>query len=170
MKLIKTKLKDLLIIKTKIFKDNRGFFKEVEKNKILKKKFIFDCFSFSKKNTLRGLHLQKRKEQAKIITVTQGKILDVVVDLRKNSETFGKHFAINMSQKSDFSLYIPKGFAHGFICLSKSCVVYYKCTNYRDKKSEVTIKWNDRDLKIKWPINKPILSKKDKKGIPLSEY
>ena len=170
MKLIKTKLKNLLIIKTKIFKDNRGFFKEVEKNKILKKKFIFDCFSFSKKNTLRGLHLQKKKEQAKIITVTQGKILDVVVDLRKNSKTFGKHFAIKMSQKSDFSLYIPKGFAHGFICLSKSCVVYYKCTNYRDKKSEVTIKWNDRDLKIKWPINKPILSKKDKNGIPLSEY
>ena len=170
MKLIKTKLKDLLIIKTKIFKDNRGFFKEVEKNKILKKKFIFDCFSFSKKNTLRGLHLQKKKEQAKIITVTQGTILDVVVDLRKNSKTFGKHFAIKMSQKSDFSLYIPKGFAHGFICLSKSCVVYYKCTNYRDKKSEVTIKWNDRDLKIKWPINKPILSKKDKNGIPFSEY
>jgi len=170
MKLIKTKLKDLLIIKTKIFKDNRGFFKEVEKNKILKKKFIFDCFSFSKKKTLRGLHLQKRKEQAKIITVTQGTILDVVVDLRKNSKTFGKHFAIKMSQKSDFSLYIPKGFAHGFICLSKSCVVYYKCTNYRDKKSEVTIKWNDRDLKIKWPINKPILSKKDKNGIPFSEY
>ena len=170
MKLIKTKLKDLLIIKTKIFKDNRGFFKEVEKNKILKKKFIFDCFSFSKKNTLRGLHLQKRKEQAKIITVTLGTILDVVVDLRKNSKTFGKHFAIKMSQKSDFSLYIPKGFAHGFICLSKSCVVYYKCTNYRDKKSEVTIKWNDKDLKIKWPINKPILSKKDKKGISLSKY
>ena len=95
------------------------------------------------------MHLQKRKEQAKIITVTQGKILDVVVDLRKNSKTFGKHFAIKMSQKSDFSLYIPKGFAHGFICLSKSCVVYYKCTNYRDKKSEVTIKWNDKDLKIK---------------------
>ena len=170
MKLIKTKLKDLLIVKTKIFKDNRGFFKEIEKKKILKKNFIFDCLSFSKKNTLRGLHLQKKKSQAKIVTVVQGKILDVVADLRKNSKTFGKHFAIKMSQKSDFSLYIPKGFAHGFICLSKSCVVYYKCTNYRDKKSEVTIKWNDRDLKIKWPINKPILSKKDKKGIPLSEY
>ena len=170
MKLIKTKLKDLLIVKTKIFKDNRGFFKEIEKKKILKKNFIFDCLSFSKKNTLRGLHFQKKKSQAKIVTVVQGKILDVVADLRKNSKTFGKHFAIKMSQKSDFSLYIPKGFAHGFICLSKSCVVYYKCTNYRDKKSEVTIKWNDRDLKIKWPINKPILSKKDKKGIPLSEY
>ena len=88
MKLIKTKIKDLLIIKTNIYKDNRGFFKEIEKFKILKKKFIFDCLSFSKKNTLRGLHLQNRKPQAKIITVAQGKILDVVVDLRKQSKTY----------------------------------------------------------------------------------
>ena len=170
MKIIKTKLKDLLIIKTKIFKDNRGFFKEVEKQKFLKKKFIFDCFSFSKKNTLRGLHIQRNKPQAKIITVGQGKILDVVVDLRKKSKTFGKHFSIIISQDSDFSLYIPEGFAHGFMCLSKSCVIYYKCTNYRDKQSEVTIKWNDKDLKIKWPSKKPILSKKDTKGISVSEY
>ena len=140
MKLIKTPLKDLLIIKTNIFKDNRGFFKEIEKKKILKKKFIFDCFSFSKKNTLRGLHLQKNKPQAKIITVVQGKIMDVVVDLRKNSKTYGKYFSITISQNSNFSLFIPKGFAHGFLCLSKICAVYYKCTNYRDEKSEVTIK------------------------------
>ena len=170
MKKIKTKLNDLLIIKTTIYKDNRGFFKEVEKQKILKKKFIFDCFSFSKKNTLRGLHIQRNKPQAKIITVGQGKILDVVVDLRKKSKTFGKHFSIIISQDSDFSLYIPEGFAHGFMCLSKSCVIYYKCTNYRDKQSEVTIKWNDKDLKIKWPSKKPILSKKDTKGISVSEY
>ena len=170
MKKIKTKLKGLLIIKTTIYKDNRGFFKEVEKEKILKKKFIFDCFSFSKKNTLRGLHIQRNKPQAKIITVGQGKILDVVVDLRKKSKTFGKHFSIIISQDSDFSLYIPEGFAHGFMCLSKSCVIYYKCTNYRDKQSEVTIKWNDKDLKIKWPSKKPILSKKDTKGISVSEY
>jgi len=170
MKIIKTKLKDLLIIKTKIFKDNRGFFKEVEKQKFLKKKFIFDCFSFSKKNTLRGLHLQKKNPQAKIITVAQGKILDVAVDLRKNSKTFGKYFSIKISQDSNFSLFIPMGFAHGFMCLSKYCVVYYKCTNYRDKGSEITIKWNDKDLKIKWPAKKPILSKKDSEGISLSEY
>ena len=128
MKLIKTKLKDLLIVKTKIFKDNRGFFKEIEKKKILKKNFIFDCLSFSKKNTLRGLHLQKKKSQAKIVTVAQGKILDVVVDLRKKSKTFGKHFSIKMSHNSNFSFYIPAGFAHGFICLTKRCAVYYKCT------------------------------------------
>lgn len=170
MKLIKTNIKDLLLIKTKIFKDNRGFFKEVEKQSVLKKKFIFDCFSFSKKNTLRGLHLQKNKPQAKIITVAQGKIMDVVVDLRKKSRTYGKHFSIKISQDSDFSLYIPEGFAHGFMCLSKFCVVYYKCTNYREKKSEITIKWNDENLKIKWPTAKPILSKKDSEGISFSDF
>jgi len=170
MKIIKTNLKGLWIIKTKIFKDNRGFFKEVEKKSILKKKFIFDCFSFSKKNTLRGLHLQKKNSQAKIITVTKGKIMDVVVDLRKRSKTYGKHYSIKISQDSDFSLYIPEGFAHGFICLSKFCAVYYKCYNYRDKNSEITIKWDDKDLNIKWPTKKPILSKKDEEGILFSEY
>ena len=170
MKLIKTKIKDLLIIKTDIYKDNRGFFKEIEKFKILKKKFIFDCLSFSRKNTIRGLHLQKKNPQAKIITVAQGKILDVVVDLRKKSRTYGKHFSIEISLNSNFSLFIPEGFAHGFMCLSKTCVVYYKCTNYRDQKSEVTIKWNDKNLKIKWPTKKPILSEKDRLGIGLSEY
>ena len=170
MRLLKTKIKGLLIIKTNIYKDNRGFFKEIEKFKILKKKFIFDCLSFSKKNTLRGLHLQKNKSQAKIITVTQGKILDVVVDLRKKSKTYGKHFSIKISDNSDFSLFIPEGFAHGFLCLSKTCTIYYKCTNYRDQKSEITIKWDDKNLKIKWPVRNPILSKKDRLGINLSDY
>jgi len=170
MKLIKTKIKDLLIIKTDIYKDHRGFFKEIEKFKVLKKKFIFDCLSFSKKNTLRGLHLQKKKPQAKIITVAQGEILDVVVDLRKKSKTYGKHFSIKMSHDSNYSLFIPEGFAHGFMCLSKTCLVYYKCTNYRDQKSEITLKWNDKDLKIKWPIKNPVLSKKDRLGIMLSDY
>ena len=170
MKLVKTKLEGLLIVKTDIYKDSRGFFKEIEKFKTLKKKFIFDCLSFSKKNTLRGLHLQKNKSQAKIITVTQGKILDVVVVLRKKSTTYGKHFSIKISDNSDFSLFIPEGFAHGFLCLSKTCTIYYKCTNYRDQKSEITIKWDDKNLKIKWPVRKPILSKKDRLGINLSDY
>ena len=170
MKLLKTKIKDLLIIKTNIYKDNRGFFKEIEQFRILKKKFIFDCLSFSKKNTLRGLHLQRKNQQAKIITVAQGKILDVVVDLRKKSKTYGKHFSVKISHDSDFSLFIPAGFAPGFMCLSKTCLVYYKCTNYRDQKSEVTIKWDDKDLDIKWPIKNPILSNKDRLGISLSKY
>ena len=170
MKIIKTKIKDLVLVKTNIYNDKRGFFKEVQKNNILKKKFIFDCFSFSKKNTLRGLHLQTKKSQAKIITVVQGKILDVVVDLRKNSKTYGKHFSIEISQNSDFSLFIPENFAHGFLCLSKNCAVYYKCTNYRDKRSEKTIIWNDKKLNIKWPIKKPILSKKDKQGLKFEMF
>ena len=170
MKIIKTKIKGLSILKTKLHRDNRGFFKEVKKLKILRKRFIFDCLSFSKKNTLRGLHLQTKKQQAKIITVAQGKILDIAVDVRKNSKTYGKYLSIEMSQNSDFSLYIPEGFAHGFLCLSKYCSVYYKCTNYRDKKSEITIKWNDKDLNIKWPIKKPILSKKDRNGIKFSDF
>ena len=123
-----------------------------------------------KKNTLRGLHLQKKKPQAKIITVAQGEILDVVVDLRRKSKTYGKHFSIKMSHDSNYSLFIPEGFAHGFMCLSKTCLVYYKCTNYRDQKSEITLKWNDKDLKIKWPIKNPVLSKKDRLGITLSDY
>ena len=170
MKIIKTKIKDLILLKTDVHKDNRGFFKEVEKNRILKKKFVFDCFSYSKKNTLRGLHLQTNKSQAKIITVVQGKILDVVVDLRKKSKTFGKYFAVEISQNSNFSLFIPENFAHGFLCLSKNCGVYYKCSNYRDKKSETTIKWNDKSLNIKWPVKKPILSKKDKMGLNFKEF
>ena len=170
MKITKTEIKDLVLLSTNIYKDNRGFFKEVEKTNVLKKKFIFDCFSYSKKNTLRGLHLQTKNSQAKIITVVQGKILDVVVDLRKKSKTYGKHFSVKISHDSDFSLFIPAGFAHGFMCLSKTCLVYYKCTNYRDKKSEVTIKWDDKDLDIKWPIKNPILSNKDRLGISLSKY
>jgi dTDP-4-dehydrorhamnose 3,5-epimerase len=170
MKIVNTDIKGLFLIKTNIFNDKRGFFKEVEKFKVLKKKFIFDCFSFSKKNTLRGLHLQTKKSQAKLITVVHGKILDVVVDLRKKSSTYGKYYSIEISQKSDFSLFIPAGFAHGFLCLSKNCAVYYKCTNYRDQNSEKTIKWNDKNLNINWPIKNPILSKKDAIGINFKDF
>ena len=116
------------------------------------------------------MHLQTRKSQAKIISVVQGKILDVVVDLRKNSKTYGKYFSIEISQNSNFSLFIPEKFAHGFLCLTKECAVYYKCTNYRDKNSETTIKWNDKKLNINWPVKKPILSKKDKNGINFEDF
>lgn len=169
MKTINTKIKDLKIIQSPVFKDFRGKFREIYKKKIDKKNnFIFDCMSFSKKNVLRGLHFQKQKSQAKLITVVNGKILDVAVDLRKKSKTYGKHFSIELSENSNLSLLIPKKFAHGFLCLSKKCTIYYKCSNYRDKKSETTISWNDPHLKIKWPCKKPILSKKDKKGILFS--
>ena len=132
MKLIKTKLDGPKIIKSKIFKDNRGYLRETFKNNLFKKiKFPFDVMSYSRKGVLRGLHIQTRYSQAKIITVTHGKIFDVAVDLRKKSRNFGKYFSIIISDKSDFSFYIPKGFAHGFMCLSKQCTVNYKCSEYR---------------------------------------
>ena len=170
MKLIKTNIKDLKIIKTKIFKDGRGFFKEIFRANLIKNKvFIFNVMSFSKKNVLRGLHIQSKNPQAKIITVTQGEILDVVVDLRIKSKTFGKSFTIIMRENSDFSLYIPAGFAHGFLCLSKKCMVNYSCNEYRNEGSELTLNWQDGKLGIKWPIKKPILSKKDKIGLSLED-
>ena len=126
--------------------------------------------SFSKKNVLRGLHIQTKKPQAKIITVTHGKIFDVAVDLRKKSRTFGRYVSVIITDKSDFSFFIPQGFAHGFVCLSEKCTVNYKCSNYRDVNSEKTLKWNDQTIKIKWPIREPILSKKDMNGISLKLF
>ena len=164
MKIKNLKINGLKIIKTKIFFDKRGFFKEVYKEKLIKKRFPFNVMSYSKKGVLRGLHIQSKKTQAKIITVTSGKIFDVAVDLRKKSKSFGKYFSIIISQESDFSLYIPEGFAHGFLCLSDECTINYACTNYRDKSSEKTLSWNDKTINIKWPIKKPILSNKDKNG------
>ena len=171
MKLLKTKINGPLLLKSKIYIDRRGYFKEVYRKNILKNlDFPFDIMSFSKKNALRGLHTQTVSPQAKIITVTHGKILDVAVDLRKNSKTFGKCVQIIISDKDDFSFYIPKNFAHGFLCLSKECTVNYKCSEYRNEKSETTINWSDKDINIKWPIKKPILSKKDANGISLIDF
>jgi dTDP-4-dehydrorhamnose 3,5-epimerase len=168
MKIIKTKISDLKLIKTKIYQDKRGFLKEVVKKNILKKEnFVFDLMSRSKKNTLRGLHIQLKNKQAKLITVTEGSIYDVAVDLRPKSKTFGQHFGLKISYKDDFSFFIPAGFAHGFLCLSKTCTVYYKATNYRDAATEKTLAWDDEILNIKWPIKRPVLSKKDKNGLNL---
>ena len=171
MKLIKTKISGPLIIKTKIYKDKRGFLKETFRNNFFRNiKFPFDIMSFSKKRVLRGLHIQINKSQAKIITVTRGKIFDVAVDLRKNSKTFGQHISLILSENSDFSFFIPKGFAHGFLCLSEQCTVNYKCTQYRHSKSEKTLAWDDLKVNIKWPLYDPILSKKDSAGFGLSYF
>ncbi len=171
MKLINTKIEGLKLIKSKIFYDKRGYLRETFRKDILKNQdFPFDVMSFSKKKVLRGLHIQIKNSQAKIITVTHGKIFDVVVDLRKRSKTFGKYFSIIMSDKSDFSFYIPKGFAHGFLCLSNKCTVNYKCSKYRSKNDERTLSWNDPSVNIKWPIKKPILSSKDNNGDNLDSF
>ncbi len=170
MEIIKTKIKDLLIIKKKTFKDQRGFLRELFKEKLISKKFVFEVLSKSKKNVIRGLHLQRKAPQGKYVTVLNGKIFDVAVDLRKNSKTFGKHFSIILSGKENVSFYIPEGFAHGFCALENNTIVHYKCTNYRNAKSETGIIWNDPKLKIKWPIKRPIISKKDKQNLSFEDY
>ena len=170
MKIKNVKISGLKIIQTKIFFDKRGFFKEIYKNNLIKKNFKFDVISLSKKNVIRGLHIQTKKPQAKVITVVSGKIMDVAVDLRKNSKTFGKYYSLIISDKSDYSFYVPEGFAHGFLCLSDKCIVHYKCSEYRHKESETTLHWSDQTVKIKWPIKKPILSKKDKIGKDLEFF
>ncbi len=169
MKITKTKFKNLLIYKGINFLDKRGEFRELIIQKKLKKKILFTVYSKSKKNVLRGLHMQKKRMQGKFISVIKGKILDVVVDCRKKSKTFGESYRIILSAKNCKSLYIPPGFLHGFLTLKNESIVVYGCTNYRDKKSEIGVKWDDPNLKIKWDINKPILSSKDKKNIFFKE-
>ena len=171
MKILKTNFKGLYIIKSPIHKDSRGHFKEIFKKTFFKKqKFVFTCVSSSKKNVLRGMHLQTKFSQGKFLSVLKGEIFDVVVDLRKNSKRFGKHYCIRMSDTNGVPIYIPPGFAHGFLGLKKENIISYHCTNYRSKKNEIGIIWNDNNLKIKWPIKKPILSKKDQKNISLKEF
>ena len=169
MKKIPTKLKDLYIFKGLNFKDKRGYLRELTIEKLIGKKLVFNILSKSHKGVLRGLHFQSKNSQGKYVSVLKGKILDVAVDLRKNSKTFLKHFKIILSEKNCTSVYIPPGFAHGFLGMEKENLVMYGCTKYRNKKSETGIKWNDKNLKINWNIKKPILSKKDAKNKSLNE-
>ena len=169
MNIIKTKFKDFIVINSKNFYDDRGYFREILIEKIIKKKFVFNVMSKSKKNVLRGLHMQKKNPQGKYISVIKGGILDVVVDCRKNSKTFGKHYKIIISEKNAKSIYVPPGFIHGFVGLKKENLVLYSCTNYRDKDSEFGVIWNDKDLKINWGVKKPILSSKDRNNLKFKD-
>ena len=167
---IKSNFKDLFLIKNKSFKDNRGYFKELIRENVINKNFPFLVMSFSKKNVIRGLHIQTINSQGKFISVLKGKIFDVVIDLRKNSKTFGRVYKCILSEKNNTSIYIPPGFAHGFQALENENYIVYSCTKYRNKKSETTIKFDDKEFKIKWPNKKIIVSAKDKKGISFSEF
>ena len=170
MRLKNTKIKGLKIMQGKNFFDSRGFFREIFiKKKIKVHKPIFWCMSKSKKNVLRGLHIQKVKNQAKYVSVIKGKIFDVAVDLRRKSKTFGKVFTIILSDKNSKSVFIPKGFAHGFLSLEKENYVVYANSNYRSKGNEIGILWNDKDLKIKWPTKRPLVSNKDQNNLTFNE-
>ena len=171
MRVLSTRFDGLKIIRGINHYDKRGYFREIFKNNFFKnKKFVFGCISKSKKNVLRGFHIQKKFQQDKIISVIQGKIFDVAVDLRKKSKTFGKYYWTILSEKNSTSLFIPAGFAHGFCALENENLVLYGLTNYRSKNNEIGILWNDDSLKIKWPIKKPIISGKDKNNITFEKY
>lgn len=176
MEIIKTPLQDLIIIKPIIFKDERGDFYEVyheDKFELMgvKLRFVQDNQSVSKKGVIRGLHFQKPPfAQAKLVRVVQGSAIDVAVDLRKSSSTYGMHYSLVLSSDNHLQLFIPAGFAHGFAALEDDTVLSYKCSNYYQKESEGTLSFNDPDLNIHWLIENPIVSAKDRQGLLLKNF
>jgi dTDP-4-dehydrorhamnose 3,5-epimerase len=169
-------IKGLIEIFPKVFGDQRGFFLETfnapRYNEILRNiQFVQDNFSSSNKGVLRGLHFQiPPYSQGKLVQVITGSALDVAVDLRRNSETYGQHVKVLLSSEKRNQFWIPEGFAHGFLALEDNTIFSYKCTNYYNPQSEVTILWNDRNLKIDWQIDNPIISPKDKEGVLFKDF
>jgi dTDP-4-dehydrorhamnose 3,5-epimerase len=178
MQVIPTEINDLYIIEPCVFEDNRGCFYEAYnktrfKEDFLDCHFVQDNVSFSRFGTVRGLHFQKGNfAQTKLVYVLYGKVLDVVVDLRRESQTFGKSFSIELSSENKKQLLIPKGFAHGFSALSETAVFYYKCDNIWHRESESGIRYNDKTLNINWQINHDqiIISERDKLLPTMEEF
>ena len=165
----KTKFKGLLVVKQKNNYDDRGVLRETFSKKILKKKFIFEYCTSSKKNVFRGFHFQTRNKQSKYVNVLKGRILDIVIDLRKESKTFGKVFKIILSKSNALGLFIPSGFAHAYLSLDKENIIYYKLDNYYNPKYESGIIFKDPELKLN--LSKKIkVSKKDKRLMTLREF
>jgi dTDP-4-dehydrorhamnose 3,5-epimerase len=166
MNVIRTTIRDLLIIEPKVFGDERGFFYETFQAERYKAAgidvvFVQDNRSRSSQGVLRGLHFQKNKPQGKLVTVTDGEVFDVAVDLRPGSETFGQHESVILTGQNKLQFYVPPGFAHGFCVLSETADFQYKCTDYYDPSDESGLLWNDPSLQIQWPLSKPLLSDKD---------
>ncbi len=176
MEVIETKIKDLLIIKPRVFADARGYFFESYNETVFKQNginanFVQDNQSLSNTGVLRGLHFQAPPfEQGKLVRVITGAVLDVAVDIRKNSPTYGEHVAMELTEENKTMFYIPPGFAHGFLTLRDNTIFSYKCTNVYNKASEGCVLWNDKDININWNISNPILSEKDLVGTPLKEF
>ena len=177
MNVVKTKLEGLYLVEPKVFEDARGYFLESYNKQSFKQNgidvnFVQDNQSLSCKGTLRGLHFQKPPyAQAKLVRAITGSILDVVVDIRKNSSTYGKYFSIVLSGENKRMLYIPEGFAHGFLALEDNSLIQYKCSNLYNKESEGGLIWNDPDINIDWGIDyEPIISDKDKDNVYLKNF
>lgn len=166
MEVIKTSLAGCLIIKPKVFGDERGFFMETYHQKKYKElgidlDFVQDNRSRSTKHVLRGLHFQRNRPQGKLVTVTDGEVLDVAVDLRPDSPTFGQYESVVLNSGNKLQFYVPPGFAHGFCVLSEIADFQYKCTDFYDPSDEGGIIWNDNALNINWSVENPIISEKD---------
>ena len=175
MKVTESGIKGVFIIEPDVYEDDRGFFMETFHNERYRKllginlNFVQDNISRSSKNVLRGMHFQKNYPQGKIVKASRGEILDVVVDLRKDSPTYGTWESFRLSEKNKLQVWIPPGFAHGFLVMSDSADIDYKCTEYYHPEDELCLMWNDPEVAIDWTINDPILSEKDKKGLSLKD-
>jgi dTDP-4-dehydrorhamnose 3,5-epimerase len=167
MEIIKTELEGLLIIKPEVYEDERGYFFESYNSEKFRQagidlKFVQDNESKSRKGVVRGLHLQAPPfEQGKLVRVMRGSVLDVAVDIRKNSPTYGKHASIELSGKNKWMYWIPPGFAHGFATLEDETIFFYKCTNVYNKDAERCFLWNDPEINIDWGISDPVVSQRD---------
>jgi dTDP-4-dehydrorhamnose 3,5-epimerase len=166
MKMIETALPGVLVFEPRRFGDARGFFREIFQAERyaafgVKEPFVQDNLSRSAQGVLRGLHLQWPQPQAKLVSVVRGRVLDVAVDVRIGSPTFGKHMAVELDEESGRQLFIPRGFAHGFVVLSESADFFYKCDNLYNPSSEITVRWCDPVLGIDWRIRNPIVSARD---------
>lgn len=173
MNVIKTKLKDCMIIEPTVYSDERGFFLETfqldryAELAGIAMPFVQDNHSRSSKGVLRGLHFQKTKPQGKLVRVIRGEVYDVAVDIRPGSPTYGQWEAVVLSEENKIQFWIPPGFAHGFVVLSEIADFEYKCTSYYEPSDERSLLWNDPDLDIPWPIEKPKLSEKDTRALKL---
>ncbi|MES2513742.1 MAG: dTDP-4-dehydrorhamnose 3,5-epimerase [Bacteroidota bacterium] len=176
MEIIETKIKGLLIVKPKVFADARGYFFESYNADVFKQNgidvnFVQDNQSLSNAGVLRGLHFQAPPfAQGKLVRVINGAVLDIAVDIRKNSPTYGQHVSIELTEENKTMFYIPPGFAHGFLTLKDNTIFSYKCTNVYHKASEGTVLWNDSNLNIDWNIASPVLSEKDLVGTPFKDF
>ena len=176
MEIHTTPIKGLLVIKPRVFEDERGYFFESYREDVLREYgytelFVQDNESKSEKSVLRGLHFQNPPyAQAKLVRVVKGSIMDVAVDIRKSSETYGQHFSILLNDMKKEMLLIPEGFAHGFATLEDDTIVNYKCTSAYAKEAEQTLIWNDENIGISWGIDNPIISEKDLKGKPFASF
>ena len=175
MKITESKLEGVYIIEPKVFQDNRGLFLETfrvsdYKDKVgISETFVQDSISRSSQGVLRGMHFQKNNSQGKLVHTLKGEVFDVVVDIRKDSKTFGSWIGEYLSEENRKQFWIPPGLAHGFVVISEYADLYYKLTQYYDPVDEGCLIWNDGDVGIKWPINEPLLSPKDREGLLFKE-